>query len=948
MSASALFWPASATAGARAASRVPCQRRTIGGFLQHSEPAFRLPRAGGLPFPRAIRIALGLLLAVAVVALWFQNVAREAVRGRALTHQVRLELAELRNDVLELSRAVRGYVATGREDWLEPGREAPRRLQRLRQLSEHDPVQLQRLTALGRHLQALIELDEAVLHAAVVQGLPAARERIAASTGPAELAAMSDLFDALDAQELRLLGERDVAVQRNTDLTVAVTALGSLLSLALVAWAGWGQQRSLCRLGDTVRALEQAQASLSQANTRLQAQAEQAAELNAALWRSIGDGVVRPLAPPSPQRLDAPERLEALRRTQLMDTPPEEDFDRFTRLAALTLQVPLCLISLVDDRRQFFKSAFGLPEALAGKRELPVQESFCQFVVTSGEALVVEDARRAPPPRYALPVPEGVVAYLGVPLATPDGHVLGSFCVVDNKPRQWTALERSSLERIAQSVLAAIAVRMQLRALERRVAERTAEVQLLAGAIKHSLNGVSIVDRRGYIAYANDAYALQFGYERPEEVVGEPVELHCTQPEQAQRVYEELHAWGACRTELTARRRDGSPFEVLVDAYLARDEGGHEVYVGTTMDITERKRAEQALRLGEERLRLALEAAHMGAYDHDPATGEVQRIGTLYTSLGLAPRGRGEETIERVHPEDRAMLLSRMAGVSPAQPGYTAEYRIHTAAGHWAWIADHAQASFSDAGELLRQIGINMDITARREAEAVLKAALAEKEVLLQEVHHRVKNNLQVVSSLLQLQRRQLRDPAIEAVFSETEHRVRAMALVHQRLYQQSTLSALNFADYLRTLADQLIRSFGAERRVRPAFELQPLSLPVNTAIPLGLIVTELITNTLKYAYGPGGEGVLGLVLRPQEAEPAAPRGVVLEVHDSGPGLPPGFDPAVATSLGMRLVTLLSRQLDSLVEIGPGPGTHWRVTVPLEAPGSAVADTGAAPATVAA
>ena len=716
-----------------------------------------------------------------------------------------------------------------------------------------------------------------------------------------------------------------------------------------MAWAGWGQQRSLRRLGDTVRALEQAQASLSQANTRLQAQAEQTAELNEALWRSIGDGVARPSASPSPQRLDAPERLEALWRTQLMDTPPEEDFDRFTRLAALTLQAPLCLISLVDDRRQFFKSAFGLPQALAGTRELPVQESFCQFVVTSGEALVVEDARRTPPPRYTLPVPEGVVAYLGVPLATPDGHVLGSFCVVDHKPRRWTALERSSLERIAQSVLAAMAVRMQLRALENHVAVRTAEVQLLAGAIKHSLNGVSIVDRLGCITYVNDAYALQFGYERPEDVVGVPVELHCTEPGQAQRIHEELRASGACRTELTARRRDGSPFEVLVDVYLACDEGGHEVYVGTTMDITERKRAEQALRLGEERLRLALEAARMGAYDYDPATGAVQRIGTLYTWLGVAPCSRGEEFIERVHPEDRAMLRSRMAGVSPVQPGYTAEYRMRTAAGHWAWVADHAQASFSDAGELQRQIGINMDITARREAETVLKAALAEKEVLLQEVHHRVKNNLQVVSSLLQLQRRQLRDPAIEAVFSETEHRVRAMALVHQRLYQQSTLSALNFADYLRTLADQLVRSFGAEHRVRPSCELQPLALPVNTAIPLGLIVTELITNALKYACGPGREGVLGLVLRMQEeTELAAPRGVVLEVHDSGPGLPPGFDPADATSLGMRLVTLLSHQLDALVEIGPGPGTHWRVTVPLKGLDNAVAGTGAAPAALAA
>jgi PAS domain S-box-containing protein len=762
-----------------------------------------------------------------------------------------------------------------------------------------------------------------------VQGFAAARERIAAGTAPQELAAMKDLIDALDSEELRLLRERDTAAQQNTQLTIAVTALGSLLSLALVAWAGWGQQRGMHRLGDTVSALEQAQASLGQANARLQAQADQLAELNEALWRSIGDGVARASSAPAPQRLDAPQRLEALRRTQLMDTPPEEDFDRFTRLAALTLQAPRCLISLVDERRQFFKSAFGLAEPLATTREQPLQASFCPLVVTSGAALAVEDAQHAPPPQHGQPVPAGVGAYLGVPLATPDGQVLGSFCVVDDKPRRWTVFERATLERIAQSVLAAIAVRMQLRALERHVAERTAEVRLLAGAIQHSLNGVSIVDAQGRFTYVNDAYAFQFGYERPEEVVGLSLEAHCAQPGQAQRLTGELRAWGACRTELGARRRDGSRFEVLLDMYLAHDEGGREICVGTSIDITERKRAEQALRLGEERLRLALEAAHMGVYEVEAGTGRVQRIGSLYAALGLGEKVDGEAFMQRVHPEDRETLQACMAHLSPMQPGYALEYRLRTPGGAWVWIADHAQASFSTDGRLRRQIGINMDVTAPREAEAALKAALAEKEVLLQEVHHRVKNNLQVVSSLLQLQRRQLQDPAVQAVFSETEQRVRAMALVHQRLYQQSTLSALNFADYLRTLADQLVRSFGAERRVQVALELQPVQLPVNAAVPLGLIVTELITNALKYAWGASSEGVLRIKLRASH-ETGAPPGLVLEVHDNGAGLPPDMDPAHAKGLGMRLVTLLSRQLDATVDLLEGPGTGWRVMVPLE------------------
>jgi PAS domain S-box-containing protein len=895
--------------------------------------ASRQEAAGPLPIAPAIAVALALLLVVALAAMWFQNVASEAARSRAHTLEVRLELSELRSDVLEISRAVRGYVASAREDWLAPGREAQQkateRLRRLQSLASDNAAQQQRLQAFGQHLQMLNTLDEDVLRDAELRGFRAARERIASTNAPAELAAMKDLLDALDTEELRLLRERDAAAQRSTNLTIAVTALGSLMSLALVAWAGLGQQRSLRRLGVTVRELEQAKGQLTEANAQLMGQAGQMAELNEALWRSIGDGEARVSSAPAPQRLDAPDRLEALRRTQLMDTPPEEEFDRFTRLAALSLQAPMCLISLVDDRRQFFKSAFGLEEPLAGTRELPVQASFCQFVVTAGEALVVADAQRAPPPRYAHPVPPTVGAYLGVPLATPDGLVLGSFCVVDDKPRHWTSTERATMERIAQSVLAAMAVRMQLRALERHVARRTAEVQLLAGAIKNSLNGVSIVNAQGRFTYVNDAYAYQFGYARPEEVAGMALAEHCADPQTARTIVGELQSWGTCRMEFTARRRDGSRFEVLLDMYLAKDESGREVYVGTCMDITERKRAEQALRLSEERLRLALEAAHMGAYEVEAGTGRVQRIGSLYAALGLGEKVDDKAFMLRVHPEDREALQACMAHLSPMQPGYTLEYRLRTPGGAWVWVADHAQASFSADGRLRRQIGINMDVTAPREAEAALKAALAEKEVLLQEVHHRVKNNLQVVSSLLQLQRRQLQDPAVQAVFSETEQRVRAMALVHQRLYQQSTLSALNFADYLRTLANQLVRSFGAEHRVQVALELQPVQLPVNAAVPLGLIVTELITNALKYAWGASSEGVLRIRLCASH-ETGTPPGLVLEVHDNGAGLPPDMDPAHAKGLGMRLVTLLSRQLDATVDLLEGPGTGWRVLVPLE------------------
>src|SRR5262245_52186332 len=153
-------------------------------------------------------------------------------------------------------------------------------------------------------------------------------------------------------------------------------------------------------------------------------------------------------------------RLEALRRTRLLDTPPEEAFDRLTRLAAAVLHVPVALVSLVDGERQFFKSNVGLPEPLASVRQTPLSHSFCKHVVASGSPLIVPDARVHPLVKDNRAVTElGVIAYAGIPLTTPEGHVLGSFCVVDTRPREWRDEEIEILRSLAASVMTEIGTR---------------------------------------------------------------------------------------------------------------------------------------------------------------------------------------------------------------------------------------------------------------------------------------------------------------------------------------------------------------------------------------------------------------------------------------------------------------------------------------------------------
>jgi len=168
-------------------------------------------------------------------------------------------------------------------------------------------------------------------------------------------------------------------------------------------------------------------------------------------------------------------RLDALRRTGLLDTPPEEVFDRLTRLVRRLLGAPVVLVSLVDADRQFFKSALGLPEPWATRRETPLSHSFCQHVVATGAPLTVEDARQHPLVRDNLAVAElGVAAYLGMPLATVDGHVLGSLCAIDTAPRAWTAEDVETLRDVASLAISEISLRHFAVELETRLREEAA------------------------------------------------------------------------------------------------------------------------------------------------------------------------------------------------------------------------------------------------------------------------------------------------------------------------------------------------------------------------------------------------------------------------------------------------------------------------------------------
>ena len=171
-------------------------------------------------------------------------------------------------------------------------------------------------------------------------------------------------------------------------------------------------------------------------------------------------------------------RLSALQRLGLLDTPPEAAFDRLAKVACRVLRTPIALVSLVDRDRQFFKSCVGLPEPFASTRETPVSHSFCQHVVGSGKPLIVEDARANPLVQLNPAVKElGIIAYAGIPLTTSEGHTLGSFCVIDSKPRFWSFEDVEILQELAGCVMHEIESRRLLRASEARCRELEARLR---------------------------------------------------------------------------------------------------------------------------------------------------------------------------------------------------------------------------------------------------------------------------------------------------------------------------------------------------------------------------------------------------------------------------------------------------------------------------------------
>jgi PAS domain S-box-containing protein len=451
------------------------------------------------------------------------------------------------------------------------------------------------------------------------------------------------------------------------------------------------------------------------------------------------------------------------------------------------------------------------------------------------------------------------------------------------------------------------------------------EMGALQRAILHSAaHAIIATTPQGIITVFNPAAERMLGYSADEMIGQETPEIIHDAAQVAERAREFSAQLGIriepgfdvftakCQRHLpnehewTYIRKDGRSFPVQLSATALWD--GDEIvgYLGIAVDITERKRAEARLSGSEQRFREAIEYSSIGMALVGLDGGWIKVNRALCHILG---RGEAElldcsfQTI--THPDD---LHADLANVSALLAGevdhYQMEKRYIHQQGHPVWTRLAVTLVRDSLGQPLYFVSQIEDITERRAAEQQLKTSLSEKNALLQEIHHRVKNNLQVVSSLLSLQSGYIRDPETLTQFQECQGRIRSMALIHEKLYQSETLASVDLKDYLSGLCRIVLSAYSGRAGIRLELALEQVHTSIDTAVPIGLLVNELLTNALKYAFPEKGAGSIRVTLRRDTDEQ-----FTLMVEDDGVGLPENFHVAKAKTLGLRLVGMFVKQL---------------------------------------
>ncbi len=600
-------------------------------------------------------------------------------------------------------------------------------------------------------------------------------------------------------------------------------------------------------------------------------------------------------------------RLHALESYGVLDTPAESCFDDLTAIAAYIAKVPIALVSLVDDDRQWFKSRYGLDAPQA-----PRDVSFCGHVVTSGELIVVPDAARDER-FFDNPLVTGepwVGFYVGVPLKTSDGLVLGTLCAIDHRPRQIEDVALVMIERLARQVMDQLELR--------RKGLIAARYQAI---VESSDDAIIAKDLAGVVVSWNGGAERTFGYS-PNEMIGGPIMRIVPEDrwdEERYIVSRIISGAPIQQFETVRQTKRGDLIDVSVTVSPIRDAAG--VIVGASKvarDITAHRRQSAALARSEARLQAIVRTAA------DPIL-TLDEQGIVETANEAAERMFGFSMAELVGRNVKTLSTSPGPAGRDGHPAAEAR-NGQTKAG----LGREVEAKRRDGttfpvelsvGEMIidgqrRYTAILRDISERKRSESRLAGSLREKEALLQEVHHRVKNNLQLVASLINIQIRKLGGGNSDVQpLLDCKGRVETIALIHEQLYQVNDYGKIPFRGYVSTLVNRIMSATTTQASIALDLAIDDITLGVEQALPCGILLNELVTNAVKHGFPGGRRGTISIRIAA-----LAEGDIELCVSDDGVGLPPGFALGRSQSLGLQVVATLVAQLDGRVDVSAGTG----------------------------
>ena len=475
-------------------------------------------------------------------------------------------------------------------------------------------------------------------------------------------------------------------------------------------------------------------------------------------------------------------------------------------------------------------------------------------------------------------------------------------------------------EYLLQAIVRDITERKEAEYLLKESAERFRAVA------ESAVDAIATTDAKGNIMFFNNSLTTIFGYTK-KEIIGKPLTI--LMPERFRKNYlNELgkfeksgeHRLIGRTVATTGLKKDGNefPFEMSLASWKSR---GKTYFTSIIRDITERKLAEEALHESEEKYKTLFESGP--AYtillgldgiilDFNASAEQIigiskdEVVGKHFSELKIFPE------------EDLSLHEKKFPQIFKHEVVDNYESQIIDKNGEIRW-GDTSLTIIRKNNVPAYVLVIFNDITERKQAENEILQSLHEKELLLREIHHRVKNNMQIISSLLNLQMEFEHMDETLRVLKESQGRVKSMAMVHEKLYQSPMFNNINFKEYVEKLVYDILYSYGVKSgSIEPVLNIDDINLNIDTAIPLGLIVNELVTNSVKYAF-PQGEGTIRVKLKSFQGK------MELVISDNGLGLPEEFDLEKTETLGLQLVKSLTDQIDGEIELDRSHGTKFKV-----------------------